>query len=56
VIAAFDAMGRPAFPTREQIVKLREAAQLAAPEPVEIAGGKLGVRVPTQGLALVEIR
>jgi xylan 1,4-beta-xylosidase len=56
VIAAFDAMGRPAFPTREQIVKLREAAQLAAPEPVEIAGGKLEVRVPTQGLALVEIR
>jgi xylan 1,4-beta-xylosidase len=56
VIAAFDAMGRPSFPTREQITQLREAARLAAPEPVDISDGKLEVRVPTQGLALVEIR
>ena len=56
VLKAYDAMGRPAYPTREQIGELRNAAGQAAPETFKTAGGKLQVDVPAQGLALVELR
>jgi xylan 1,4-beta-xylosidase len=56
VIPAYDAMGRPAVPTREQISQLRAAAELTAPETAEMTDGKLEISVPTQGLAVVEIR
>jgi xylan 1,4-beta-xylosidase len=56
VVAAFDAMGRPAFPSREQIAQLRSAARLAPPETATTTDGRFEVSVPTQGLALVEIR
>ncbi|MGA2778193.1 MAG: glycosyl hydrolase [Steroidobacteraceae bacterium] len=56
VLKAFDAMGRPAFPTREQIAALQAAAQLATPEPIALTNGQLEVRIPTHGLALIEIR
>jgi xylan 1,4-beta-xylosidase len=49
-------MGRPAVPTREQISRLRAAAELTAPETAEMTDGKLEISVPTQGLAVVEIR
>jgi xylan 1,4-beta-xylosidase len=55
-IAAFDRMGRPDFPTREQIAKLREAGRMAPPEQVALHGGKLGLDVPPQGLVVVEVR
>ena len=56
VIATFDKMGRPAFPSREQIKQLREAGQMAAPEQVALHGGKLGLDIPPQGLVVVEVR
>ncbi len=56
VTKAYDRMGRPAFLSREQIASLREAAKLAAPETAALADGKLQVSVPTQGLAVVEVR
>ncbi|MDO1529238.1 glycosyl hydrolase family 39 [Fulvimonas sp. R45] len=55
-IAAFDRMGRPDFPTREQIAKLRKAGRMAPPEQVALHGGKLGLDVPPQGLVVVEVR
>jgi xylan 1,4-beta-xylosidase len=55
-IAAYDAMGRPAFPSREQVAQLRTAATLTEPDTVGVTGGNLEVSVPTHGLALVEIR
>ncbi|MBD8881805.1 glycosyl hydrolase family 39 [Rhodanobacter sp. 7MK24] len=55
VIATFDRMGRPAFPSREQIRQLREAGQMAAPEQVALHGGKLAFDIPPQGLVVVEV-
>lgn len=55
VIKAFDAMGRPAFPSRDQITELREAAKLTAPEVMPVKDGKLQTEVPAQGLAVIEI-
>ena len=56
VIARFDAMGRPPFPTRTQIDELRAAAQLGEPEDLPAEGASYSVIVPSHGLALVEIR
>lgn len=55
-VAAFDKMGRPDTPSREQIKELREAGTLAAPEQVQITDGRLSVDVPAQGLVVVELR
>ncbi|HEV7776483.1 MAG TPA: glycosyl hydrolase family 39 [Luteibacter sp.] len=56
VVATFDIMGRPAFPSREQLAKLRDAAKLPAPERmVVVPGGKFGVDIPPQGLAVIEL-
>jgi hypothetical protein len=49
-------MGRPAWPTREQIAALKNAAQAGSPETVQLgddASLKLGL--PAHGLALVEV-
>ncbi|GAB3786412.1 GH39 family glycosyl hydrolase [Dyella agri] len=55
-VAAFDAMGRPDFPSREQIVQLRGAGTLAAPAQVEPHDGKLELDIPPQGLVVMELR
>ncbi|MEW9625400.1 GH39 family glycosyl hydrolase [Rhodanobacter geophilus] len=56
VIATFDRMGRPAFPSREQIRQLRAAGQMSAPEQVALHGGRLSLDIPPQGLAVIEVR
>jgi len=56
VIATFDRMGRPAFPSREQIEQLREAGKLSAPEQLAVHGGKLGLDIPPQGLVVIEVK
>lgn len=56
VIRAYDAMGRPQWPTRDQIARLRDAAAPAPPESVAIDRGRIEVDVPAHGLALIEIR
>jgi xylan 1,4-beta-xylosidase len=55
-VAAFDKMGRPDWPSREQIKTLREAGQLAAPEQAKLAGDRLSIDVPPQGLVVIELR
>jgi xylan 1,4-beta-xylosidase len=55
-VAAFDRMGRPDTPSRAQIVQLREADKLAAPESMAVHGGKLAIDVPVQGLVVIELR
>lgn len=55
-VAAFDRMGRPDFPSREQIAQLREAGKPAAPESVDVSKGKFEITVPVQGLVVVELR
>ena len=55
VITAFDAMGRPAFPSRAQIRALRQAARPAAPQPLAMHDGTFRVDIPPQGLVVVEL-
>jgi xylan 1,4-beta-xylosidase len=55
VVATYDSMGRPAFPSREQIAKLREASKLGAPEQLIVHGGKFSVDIPPQGLVVLEL-
>jgi xylan 1,4-beta-xylosidase len=55
VVSTFDAMGRPAAPTREQIAALRLAARPSPPEWVSLKTGKLTISVPPQGLVVVII-
>lgn len=56
VIATFDQMGRPAFPSREQITQLRAAGKLAAPEQIDVTDGRFEITIPPQGLVVVELR
>ena len=55
VIPAFDAMGRPAYPTREQILALRRAARMAPPERIPVHDGRFSLDVPPQGLVVVRL-
>ncbi len=56
VLQVFDAMGRPSWPTPQQIAELRKAGRLAAPRQVHLNGGRIEVRVPQHGLALLLLR
>ena len=56
VVKAFDAMGRPATPTREQIVALRAAGKAAPPERMVLHDGMLSIRVPAQGLVVFTVK
>jgi len=56
LLAAYDAMGRPADPTPPQIAQLRQAAELPAPEVQPLLEGKLTLLVPPHGLALIELK
>ncbi len=53
VIRAFNAMGRPRWPTRQQIAVLQAAGRLAPARPVQLNDGRITVVVPQHGLALL---
>src|SRR5437870_4813266 len=55
LLRAYELMGRPAYPTREQIQKLRKAAELPAPETRRLTQGRITLTLPPHGLALIEI-
>lgn len=55
-LPAYEAMGRPRFPTRAQIAQLRRAAQLPRPETEALQNGQLKLSLPAQSLAVIEIR
>jgi xylan 1,4-beta-xylosidase len=48
-------MGRPATPSREQIVALRKAGAASPAEHLTLQNGELSVTVPAQGLIVLEI-
>jgi xylan 1,4-beta-xylosidase len=54
LVRAYEAMGKPAYPTQAQIQALRSAANLPTPENVRIQHGQLTIVLPPQGLALIE--
>ncbi len=55
-LAAYDAMGRPKYPTAAQVKALRQVAELGKPGTEKLVDGGLTVTVPAKGLAVIEIR
>ena len=53
---AYAAMGSPRYPTKEQIEKLRAASRLSAPERHNLKNASVVVRIPSQGLVLIEAK
>jgi xylan 1,4-beta-xylosidase len=56
VIAAFDAMGRPATPSRDQIRELQKAGAASPAEHLKLTNGSLKITIPAQGLVLLKLR
>jgi xylan 1,4-beta-xylosidase len=56
LLPAYDAIGRPIYPTQKQITELRAAAELPEPETKVLQGGELKLTLPAQALALIEFR
>jgi xylan 1,4-beta-xylosidase len=56
LLAAYAAMGKPSYPTSREISELRHAAELPAPERIEIKDRQIKLALPAQGLALIELR
>lgn len=56
LLALYNSMGRPRYPTQKQLQELRQAASLPAPEEVPLQDGKMTLRLPPQGLAVIEVQ
>ena len=56
LLALYDDMGKPRYPTVRQLQDLRQAAELPAAEEKQLQQGKITVRLPPQALALIDIR
>jgi xylan 1,4-beta-xylosidase len=54
--SAWEKMGSPRYPTRQQIEALRKASQLPAPESRIVQNNELKVTLPSYGLALIELK
>ena len=55
VIKAYDAMGRPASPSRDQLAQLRAAGKATPPEHSALKDGVVNVTIPPQGLVLITV-
>ncbi len=55
VLAAYDKMGAPAYPSQEQLRQLREVERPVNREVEHLHGGSFTLVVPAQGLAVVEV-
>lgn len=56
LLREYEEMGKPAYPSRQQIESLRKAAQLTSAEKQKLSGGTLDLVIPPHGLVLLEIR
>lgn len=55
-LRAYEAMGSPKFPSREQEDALRRAAQMSPPVDQPLENGRLNLTLAPHALALIEIR
>jgi len=51
---AYEAMGSPRYPTKQEIEKLRAAAKLSPPETLPVKNASVTLKIPSQGLVLIE--
>ncbi|HVZ15688.1 MAG TPA: hypothetical protein VG897_01115 [Terriglobales bacterium] len=52
---AYEAMGKPRYPTQAQVEQLNKVSQIGAPEAVKLKSGKVDVTLPVNGLAILEV-
>jgi xylan 1,4-beta-xylosidase len=55
VLAAYDKMGAPVYPGKEQLQQLRDVEKPGSPQMEHLHGGTFTLTVPVQGLAVVTI-
>ena len=55
ISSSYQAMGSPRYPTEDQIRQLRSAAQLPAPQTVDLKNGSVTLEIPAHGLVLLEL-
>ncbi len=55
ILAAYDKMGQPPYPTPKQQEELRRAAELPSPQTEHLRANSFSLTVPPQGLAVVTI-
>jgi xylan 1,4-beta-xylosidase len=53
---AYEKMGSPRYPTQEQLIELRKAAELPPPEIRELNNDELTITLPAEGLAVIEVK
>jgi xylan 1,4-beta-xylosidase len=53
---AYDAIGRPQYPTQKQIQELNQEAALGAPQEVRLHNSELHLDIPVNGLVVLEVR
>jgi len=53
---AYEKMGSPRYPTQGQIQELRHAAEIPAPEAVDLKRGELAITLPGHGMAVIELK
>lgn len=56
LLPKYNEMGKPVYPTRQQISELRKAAEIPPPQQEILSHGSLMIVLPPQGLALIELR
>ena len=56
LMAAYEKLGKPPYPTQAQIAQLRRASEIPVPESLSLHEGRITISLPPQGLALIEIR
>ncbi len=55
-LAAYARMGKPQYPTEAQVRQLNEESSLGPPERVQLENGHLVLKLPVNGLALLELK
>jgi xylan 1,4-beta-xylosidase len=55
-LAAYQALGSPPYPSREEVRKINTASALPAPDSLQLNGGQLDVELGVNSLALIEVR
>lgn len=56
LLRAYEAIGRPAYPTLSQIAELQRRSQIAPPEISHLTpNGEVSIVVPANGIALIEL-
>ena len=55
-LGLYEKMGKPRYPTQEQIHELREQSTLPEPEYQDMTDGSLTLQLPVNGLAVISVR